>query len=300
MRQGKTQETEARRQGNASTAYEEKEQETVNREEQVMSRIRKRLTFANVGMTLAIVFAMSGGAYAAKKYMIISVKQIKPSVVAELRGKDGRAGTPGAVGAQGLPGPEGKAGTNGTNGKDGAPGATGPAGATGPKGATGSAGTSGATGAAGPKGATGEPWTPNNVLPSNASETGTWSVAGMPPRFVLVPNIAEPEWMFASISFPIKLSAELKSGKVQVIPPGENGKGGGCPVTSNEEKPQAEKGNLCIFQGQPQLNVGVVQAYDPVTAETGEAATSGALVEVRPNVEKSPVSAFGTWAVTAE
>lgn len=250
-----------------------------------MLRIRSRLTFANVGMTLAIVLAMSGGAYAAKKYVITSVKQIKPSVLAELRGKAGRTGAPGA---QGPPGPEGKAGATGTTGKDGGVGATGPAGAAGP------------TGAAGQKGATGEPWTPNNVLPPNASETGTWGVAGVPPRFVIIPGIVEPEWLFASISFTVKLSAELKSGKVHVIPLGENGKGGGCPATSNEEKPEAEKGNLCIFQGQPQLNVGVVHAYDPVKAETEEASTAGALVEVRPNVEKSPVSAFGTWAVTAE
>jgi hypothetical protein len=259
-----------------------------------MLRMRKRLTFANVGMTIAVVLAMSGGAYAAKKYVITSIKQIKPSVVAQLRGNAGPAGAPGAAGAQGLPGPEGKAGTNG---KDGAAGEPGPVGSTGPKGATGAAGPAGTTG---PKGATGEPWTPNNLLPPNASETGTWSVAGLPPRFVIVPNIAEPEWLFGAISFPIKLAAELKSGKVHVIPAGENGKGGGCPATSNEEKPEAEKGHLCIFQGQPQINVGVVQAYDPVTAETGEAATTGALVEVRPNVEKSPVSAFGTWAVTAE
>ncbi len=46
----------------------------------MFSMIRKRLTYANVAMTLALVFAMTGGAYAAKKYMITSKKQIKPSV----------------------------------------------------------------------------------------------------------------------------------------------------------------------------------------------------------------------------
>lgn len=47
----------------------------------MFSRIRKRLTYANVAMTMALVFAMSGGAYAAKKYVITSTKQIKPSVL---------------------------------------------------------------------------------------------------------------------------------------------------------------------------------------------------------------------------
>ena len=47
----------------------------------MFSRIRKRLTYANVAMTMALVFAMTGGAYAAKKYVITSTKQIKPSVL---------------------------------------------------------------------------------------------------------------------------------------------------------------------------------------------------------------------------
>jgi hypothetical protein len=38
----------------------------------MFSKIRKRLTYANVAMTLALVFAMTGGAYAAKHYLITS------------------------------------------------------------------------------------------------------------------------------------------------------------------------------------------------------------------------------------
>lgn len=52
----------------------------------MLLRVRKRLTYANVAMTLALVFAMSGGAYAAKKYVISSTKQIKPSVLKQLQG----------------------------------------------------------------------------------------------------------------------------------------------------------------------------------------------------------------------
>ena len=43
--------------------------------------MRGRLSYANVAMTLALVFAMSGGAYAASKYVITSTKQISPKVL---------------------------------------------------------------------------------------------------------------------------------------------------------------------------------------------------------------------------
>ena len=47
----------------------------------MFSRIRRRATYANVVATLALVFAMSGGALAAARYIITSTKQIKPSVL---------------------------------------------------------------------------------------------------------------------------------------------------------------------------------------------------------------------------
>ncbi len=79
------------------------------------SRIRRRARalrepFGTAGLLVAIValvFAMSGGAFAAK-YLITSTKQIKPSVLKSLKGKEG---------------PRGLAGTNGTNGANGKDGA---------------------------------------------------------------------------------------------------------------------------------------------------------------------------------
>ena len=73
----------------------------------MFSEIRRRMTYANVAMTLALVFAMSGGAYAAGKYLITSTKQIKPSVLKALVGKTGKAGANGAPGPAGPAGPQG-------------------------------------------------------------------------------------------------------------------------------------------------------------------------------------------------
>ena len=42
----------------------------------MFERVRRRVSYANVAATLALVFAMTGGAYAAKQYVITSTKQI--------------------------------------------------------------------------------------------------------------------------------------------------------------------------------------------------------------------------------
>jgi hypothetical protein len=99
----------------------------------VLSRLRPRLTYANVAATLALVFAMGGSAVAATHYLITSTKQISPKVLKELKvaGKPGPAGATGASGAGGAQGAPGANGTNGTNGEPGTKGETGPKGETG-------------------------------------------------------------------------------------------------------------------------------------------------------------------------
>jgi len=82
----------------------------------VFSAIRARLTYANVVATLALLFAMSGGALAAKHYLINSTKQINPKVLKKLhgaRGARGAIGPNGLVGPQGVQGPIGHAGIRG-------------------------------------------------------------------------------------------------------------------------------------------------------------------------------------------
>jgi hypothetical protein len=84
--------------------------------------MRKRLSYANVTATLALVFAMSGGAMAANHYLITSTSQISPKVLKKLTGKPGKAGAKGAAGSTGsagVTGPQGPGGKEGPVGKEG-------------------------------------------------------------------------------------------------------------------------------------------------------------------------------------
>ncbi len=78
--------------------------------------MRKPFSYANVTATLALVFAMTGGALAANHYLVESTKQIKPSVLKKLKGNKGAKGATGAQGAQGGQGPQGSTGGQGPAG----------------------------------------------------------------------------------------------------------------------------------------------------------------------------------------
>jgi len=75
--------------------------------------MRRSITYANVTATLALVFSMSGGALAARHYLINSTKQINPKVLKKLRGRTGPAGPPGKEGAKGKEGQQGEGGARG-------------------------------------------------------------------------------------------------------------------------------------------------------------------------------------------
>jgi hypothetical protein len=98
--------------------------------------MRRHITYANVAATLALVFAMSGGAMAANHYLISSTKQISPKVMHTLKGTTGPAG---------IQGPTGREGPTGSAGKEG------------------------------PTGAPGKTDEPNSTLASGQTETGSWS-----------------------------------------------------------------------------------------------------------------------------
>lgn len=73
----------------------------------------------NIVGWLALFVALGGTSVAASHYLITSTKQIKPSVLKQLRGAAGHSGLQGPAGARGAEGP---AGTNGPEGKPGANG----------------------------------------------------------------------------------------------------------------------------------------------------------------------------------
>jgi len=109
--------------------------------------IRRNVNVPTAVAVVALVFAMTGGAFAAKDYA---------------------TGSKQSTGKRGPKGPKGKRGPQG------------PKGPTGPKGDTGAKGD---TGSQGPKGDTGDPWTAGGFLPSGKSLGGTW-VAGVGPEIL--------------------------------------------------------------------------------------------------------------------
>ena len=86
---------------------------------------------------IALVFALTGSAVAAKRYLITNTQQISPAAlkqIAKLAAKQGAQGVAGTPGAPGAPGTAGATGAAGAEGKEGAAGKEGVAGPPGPAG----------------------------------------------------------------------------------------------------------------------------------------------------------------------
>ncbi|HEY5195343.1 MAG TPA: hypothetical protein VIJ39_15920 [Solirubrobacteraceae bacterium] len=256
-------------------------------------------------MTLVVLFAMTGGAYAASKYVITSTKQISPRVLKSLVGKtgaqgvSGKEGTPGKEGALGKEGATGKEGTAGKEGKEGPQGPQGETGAVGPKGETGAAGPAGPAGKNGTGGGFGK------TLPSGETETGTWTSQ----RF------REEGVGFSPISFSIPLASPLGSSEVHIVTLEEQKKENGAqPPTEclgTVDEPKASKGTLCVYEGEADIEapttskILVAQVCPPsemyAVCQNG-AAKAGAilLMDFQNNgkIEEEGVIQ-GSWAVTA-
>jgi hypothetical protein len=102
-----------------------------------------KLSLGTAMAGLALFFAVGGSAVAAQRYLITSTGQIKPSVLAKLKGKEGPVGSQGSTGAAGATGAKGEAGAVGPRGFTGAQGAPGPMGPQGEMGPQGPPGTGG-------------------------------------------------------------------------------------------------------------------------------------------------------------
>jgi hypothetical protein len=265
--------------------------------------LRKRIhiTPATAIATLALVFAMTGGAYAANKFLITSTKQISPKVLKALKGAkgaNGAVGLAGAAGAQGPAGPAGAAGV-GTAGAQGSPGTPGES-VTNTKlekgavckegGAEFKVGSSTTHACNGEKGAKGEEGNIKATLPSGVTETGAVE-AGTPS-----PTSKSVVFM---ISFPIPLEKALPSANAVFVSAQAVAEGKiptGCSGTT--EEPKAEKGHLCVFEGYPE-GVAAHELYLPGTKITSlGAGTTGALGNFKITTEGGFITL--TWAVTGE
>ena len=85
----------------------------------------RRPSLPTVLSATALFFALTGVGFAAGHYVITSTTQIKPSVLAQLRGRTGERGPKGPTGSRGATGAPGATGSPGAPGSAGAAGVAG-------------------------------------------------------------------------------------------------------------------------------------------------------------------------------
>jgi hypothetical protein len=171
--------------------------------------MRSRFNYANVTATLALFFAMSGGALAAKHYLINSTKQINPKVLRALKGNMGPTGASGLTGKEGPAGKEGPPGKEGPQGKEGKEG---------------------------PQGTEGKEGGPAVTLAKGQTEVGGYSAWG---------TAAEEGFIADDVNFRIPLSGSLDASHVHFIKTGESPTAE-CP--GKHQAPAAASGNLCVYE----------------------------------------------------
>jgi hypothetical protein len=248
----------------------------------MFSRLRKHVTYTNVAMTVALVFAMSGGAYAAGKYLITSTKQISPKVLKSLVGKTGPAGANGAPGATGALGPAGPQGPAGAKGETGATGAAGVEGKEGPEGKEGKEGPEGKAGKEGKEGTFG-----GQKLPAGKMLTGQWAASGYDEGGESV-GIATTGVTYA-------LPVELPEGKEHYFKVDEAASpGSGC--TGKEHNPGAEPGNLCVF-AESETNVSPGR-FPIANGRPSYGNLQDGFQILAISAEKGPMYLSGSWAVS--
>ena len=277
--------------------------------------IRRHLSYANVAATVALVFAVTGGAFAAtghsggpgpaSAHLTAAVVRSTFATSAKSKSKP-KTGPRGPAGPKGATGAAGPAGAIGTAGPAGPTGATGPAGSgsAGPQGLQGSQGPQGEKGAEGKEGPEGPEGKSGftKTLPPGETETGTWSM--------VTTDVSRGGEVSAPISFAIPLKeagvkafyfTQQETGEIEQ---GKELQGSKCTGTGAD--PKAPAGTLCVFTlseglnqliffGVTSLAPGHPVGYSPVGAfvtfeNRGEEGTYE---------EPSKVNVKGSWAVTA-
>ncbi len=290
-----------------------------------MNRLKKHINPATILALAALVFAITGGAYAASGGSGNGGDGHATASIAKSKKK-----TP-----AGKPGPRGPAGPAGATGPAGPAGATGPAGAAGAKGENGAAGSNGTNGTNGTNGegvkaerdttdckeggtkftvsgksehvCNGEKGAihPGDTLPSKATETGTWAMASLE---------SEEDFGLVAISFAVPLENELTG--FEEPTPGDEIRGHARYINNkNEEaiegttnhpycpgsvaKPEAEPGFLCVYGGEETTTLSSSTFItSPVKGAAEESVgRSGAIMKVKALGINSKAS--GSWAVTA-
>jgi hypothetical protein len=272
-------------------------------------KIRKHLTPSTAIAFIALIFALTGGAFAASSHgggasgtratastTLATSAKAKPKTKAGPRGPAGPAGKNGAAGPAGPAGPtgpggpqgpQGNASTNGTNGTDGTDGTN---------------GHEGKQGIQGIQGVQGEPWTAGGTLPAGKTETGTWGfstahvVDGLAPISFTIPL---PEKKGAASK-----GEALEESQVHYLK-FEETLTGKCEGTV--EAPSAAPGNLCVYERESEgLNpnpAGTSIFVPGKNANVGPpgqgASVSGAMVYMLLEAGTEPAHAYGSWAVTA-
>lgn len=271
--------------------------------------LRKHLNATTVIAIVALVFAMTGGAFAvtskggAAPVASVAKKKSKGDASRGPRGPKGDTGPVGPVGPAGAPGKEGLAGKEGPAGNDGANGANGTGATTESFGGKAHGCEEGGVlvksaspeavvcnGKAGKNGTTGF----TEKLPAGKTETGAWSgqlTAGASTAVVFIP-----------IAFNIPLEAPIESGDAEYV--GPSGNGTTCPGSA--EAPEAEAGHLCVYQettSNIEENAGrIANALflrpDKGYATAFGASSTGTILYLTVEANKEGFG-FGTWAVTA-
>jgi hypothetical protein len=234
----------------------------------VFSRLRRHFGIPGVVAVIALVFAMLGGAYAAKKqgFVITKLSQIKPSVRNQLKGSQGPKGDAGAKGDRGASGPEGPRGL---------------------------------------PGAPGSPWAVGGGLPSGETLVGSWSAENewataennvqgftrVPISFGLPLSSAPTVRLFlAPIFITVSPAGTFAA---DPGPDAEEKFEAVCPGSA--DVPSAEPGNLCLYLDQS-TKAGTGYSLQKLATATPQPHTYGWSLPLTLDPE-SVVE--GSWAVTA-
>jgi Collagen triple helix repeat (20 copies) len=253
----------------------------------MFSAIRKHISPTTVVAFMALVFAMTGGAFAASNgsgsggrgaKATASTTPLASAAKSKAKPKAGPRGPAGPKGATGATGAAGPVGATGPTGATGPAGPQGPAGTNGTNGTNGENGKEGAKGKEGPEGTFG-----GQTLPPGKTLKGHWAASGFG-------EAGYPEATSGvaagAVSYALPLGALPAE---HYIPEGVTVLPSGC--TGSVIDPGAEPGNLCVF-AESEFNVS-----EKGRGISGESGVNGFTTNGF-TAEKGRIVMSGTWAVT--